>query len=104
MKSIIDHLNQLNKIFDNRKRLGIMSILVVNDWVEYKTLKDLLKLTDGNLASHIKSLEKEQYLEVQKQFIERKPQTTYRATEAGRLAFQNHLNALEALLRRHDTE
>ena len=56
MKDIITHLN---KAFDNRIRLGIMSVLVVNEWVEFNTLKELLELTDGNLASHISALEKE---------------------------------------------
>ena len=78
-----------------------MSILMVNDWVEYNTLKKLLKTSDGNLASHIKTLEGKEYLEVRKQFVNRKPQTTYRVTPAGRTAFQSHLDALEALLRRH---
>lgn len=81
-----------------------MSILMVNDWVEYNTLKKLLKTSDGNLASHIKTLEKKEYLEVRKQFVNRKPQTTYRVTDTGRTAFQGHLDALEALLRRHDNE
>lgn len=81
-----------------------MSILLVNDWVEYNTLKKLLKTSDGNLASHIKTLEGKEYLEVRKQFVNRKPQTTYRVTEAGRTAFQSHLDALEALLRRHDDD
>lgn len=80
-----------------------MSILIVNDWVEYNTLKKLLNTSDGNLASHIKTLEGKAYLEVKKQFVNRKPQTTYRATETGRTAFQSHLDALEALLRRHDS-
>ena len=98
MKSIIDHLNQLNKIFDNRKRLGIMSILMVNDWVEYKTLKNLLKLTDGNLASHMKALEKQEYIKVYKKFVGRKPNTTYAITNTGERDFQDHLKALEKLI------
>lgn len=96
MKEII---SQLNPAFDHRNRLGIMAILVVNDWVEYNTLKNLLQLTDGNLASHLKALETAEYIKVSKQFIGRKPQTTYGATDAGKLAFNNHLDALEALLK-----
>lgn len=90
---------QLNKAFDHRIRLGIMSILMVNDWVDFTTLKELLDLTDGNLASHIKALESEQYIEMRKQFIGRKPNTSYAATKAGRQAFTEHLNVLEQLLR-----
>ncbi len=97
MKGIITKLNQA---FDHRVRLGIMSVLVVNDWVEFTFLKDTLELTDGRLASHIKALEKARYLEVRKRFVGRKPNTSYRATDKGRQAFQDHLDALEQLLRR----
>ncbi len=94
-----DLITQLNPAFDNRNRLGIMSILAVNDWVEYNTIKELLNLTDGNLASHIKALETAGYLEIKKQFIGKKPQTTYIATDLGKEAFKKHLDALEAILR-----
>lgn len=92
-------LTQLNPAFDHRNRLGIMSVLVVNDWVEYNTLKELLNLTDGNLASHLKALESAGFISFRKQFVGRKPQTTYSATEAGKTAFKKHLDALEALLK-----
>ena len=98
MKQILSTLKATK--LDNRIRLGIMSVLVVNEWVEFKHLKELLELTDGNLASHIKALEKEQYIDVQKKFVGRKPQTTYKATDAGKKAFEEHLNALEALINR----
>ncbi|MEO6760156.1 MAG: transcriptional regulator [Saprospiraceae bacterium] len=94
-----DIITQLNPAFDHRNRLGIMSVLAVNDWVEYGTLKELLNLTDGNLASHLKPLEAQEYVTVRKQFVGRKPQTTYMATEKGREAFRIHLDALEALLK-----
>ena len=84
---------------DNRVRLGIMSILMVNDWVEFKLLKEMLAVSDGNLASHLKVLEKEKYIDIKKQFVGRKPQTTYQVTDFGRLAFKNHLNALESLIK-----
>ncbi|MCB0546356.1 MAG: transcriptional regulator [Phaeodactylibacter sp.] len=91
-------LTKLNQAFDHRVRLGIMSILLVNEWVEFNTLKDTLGLTDGRLASHIKALEKEQFIEVRKRFVGRKPNTAYRVTDAGNKAFQGHLDALEKLL------
>ena len=94
-----DIITQLNPAFDHRNRLGIMSVLAVNDWVEYSTLKELLNLTDGNLASHLKPLESQEYITVRKQFVGRKPQTTYGATDKGRAAFKIHLDALEALLK-----
>ena len=90
---------QLNPAFDHRNRLGLMSILVVNDRVEYNTLKELLSLSDGNLASHLKALEAHEYISVHKQFVGRKPQTTYTATESGKAAFRAHLDALETLLK-----
>ena len=98
---VLKHL--LNKLsttkLDNRIRLGIMSILMVNDWVGFKQFKEMLGLTDGNLASHLKVLENEKYVELKKEFVGRKPQTSYRATVAGRKAFEGHLQALEALLK-----
>lgn len=94
-----DILTQLNPVFDHRNRLGIMSVLTVNDWVDYGTLKELLNLTDGNLASHMKPLEAAEYVEYRKQFVGRRPQTTYAATEKGKAAFRAHLDALEVLLK-----
>jgi len=95
MKNIITNLN---KTFDHRIRLGIMSILLVNDWVDFKTLKQTLEVTDGNLASHVKALETNNYIEIRKQFIGRKPNTSYKVTDIGRQSFNDHLNALEQLL------
>ena len=97
MKDILQGLN--NKAFDNRVRLGIMSMLMVNDWVDFTTFKEMLDLSDGNLSSHISTLEKENYIEVRKQFVGKKPQTTYSATISGRKAFTDYLTALENLLK-----
>lgn len=89
----------LNKDFESRVRLGIMSVLLVNDWVEFSEMKELLHLTDGNLASHSKALEKKKLIEVKKEFVDRKPKTSYRVTHSGREAFAAHLSALENLLK-----
>jgi DNA-binding MarR family transcriptional regulator len=94
-----DIITNLNKNFESRIRLGVMSVLMVNEWVEFTTLKELLDLTDGNLASHIKALEKEKYIEVKKQFIHNKPNTSYKVTSQGRKAFEDHLKALEELIK-----
>ena len=91
--------DKLNKAFDSRVRLGVMSILVVNDWVKYGDLKERLSLTDGNLASHIASLEKLSYLEVRKEFVGKRPQTSYKISKTGKRAFEQHLNGLEGLLK-----
>ncbi len=88
----------LNKVFDNRIRLGIMSALMVNESISFNDLKELLQITDGNLASHIKGLEESGYLKVQKGFIGRKTNTTYSTTKAGELAFKQHLAALEQMI------
>lgn len=91
-------INNINKIFDHRIRLGMMSVLVVNDFADFKTLKELLEVTDGNLASHAKALEGAKYIVVEKSFIGRKPNTKYRVTREGRLAFEKHIQALEKLI------
>jgi DNA-binding MarR family transcriptional regulator len=96
MKNPIQHLN---KIFDSRIRLGIMSALAVNDEVNFNELKELIEVTDGNLASHLKTLEDNAYVKVEKGFIGRKTNTTYRITKAGEKAFRNHLDALEKMIR-----
>ena len=88
----------LNRYFESRVRLGVMSVLSVNEWVDFSTLKEILEVTDGNLASHIRALEEQEYLEVRKQFVARKPKTTYRITSSGGAAFKAHLAALESLL------
>ena len=92
-------LKDLDKAFENRTRLGIMSALIVNDYLDFNTLKELLGVTDGNLASHLKSLEKSNYITYQKIFLERKPNTNYSATEIGKEAFKKHINAIEQLLK-----
>ncbi|MBR9914068.1 MAG: transcriptional regulator [Algicola sp.] len=91
-------INNINKVFDHRIRLGIMSILMVNEYADFNTLKELLGATDGNLASHTKALEKAEYISVEKQFIGRKPNTRYATTKSGRAAFKSHIEALEKLI------
>ena len=91
--------DKLDKAFENRLRLQIMSVLVANERYDFNSLKDLLGITDGNLASHLKGLEKEEYITVNKSFLGRKPNTTYTATEKGRKAFMEHLDALEKLIK-----
>jgi DNA-binding MarR family transcriptional regulator len=92
-------INKLNKQFESRVRLGIMSVLVVNESVDFNTLKELLDVTDGNLASHLAALEKSNMIEVIKQFIGRKPNTRYMITGYGRAAFREHLDYLSKLIK-----
>jgi len=95
LKSIIQNIN---KAFDHRIRLGIMSVLMVNESADFNMLKELLGVTDGNLASHTKALEADNYIAIEKQFIGKKPNTKYIATKEGKKAFQDHIDALEKLI------
>lgn len=92
-------INNINKLFDHRIRLGIMSVLMVNEYADFKALKELLGATDGNLASHTKALEKAEYILIEKSFIGKKPNTKYKATRLGKIAFKKHINALEKLIK-----
>lgn len=94
-------ISGLNKLFENRVRLGIMSVLSVNDSYDFNDLKETLGVTDGNLASHLKSLEENNVIRVNKQFIGRKPNTSYSITDEGIALFREHIKALEDLLRLH---
>ncbi|MNS56928.1 winged helix-turn-helix domain-containing protein [Edaphocola aurantiacus] len=92
-------LDQLNKIFDSRIRIGIMSALIVNEEVNFNELKALLDATDGNLASHLKTLEEHEFIRVEKGFIGRKTNTMYSITAEGEKAFRSHINALEKIIK-----
>jgi len=94
-----DIVESLNKAFENRVRLAVMSILVVNESADFNSLKQMLHLTDGNLATHIALLENKRYVKVEKEFVGKKTLTTYSVTPPGRRAFAEHLNALEKLIR-----
>lgn len=87
-----------DKAFENVVRLRVMSILMVNEEYDFNSFKEILEVTDGNLASHLKNLEKQEYISVSKSFVGRKPMTTYSATENGKQAFQEHLQFLENLI------
>ena len=90
---------ELNKAFESRIRLGIMSALMVNDFVDFNTLKELLELTDGNLASHLRALEQLAYVRMEKSFLGRKPNTRYAVTPEGRMAFEQHIAVLEQIIK-----
>lgn len=89
----------LNKIFDNRIRLGVMSVLMVNEEISFNDLKQLLEVTDGNLATHLVTLEENGFIKVHKGFIGRKTNTTYSITRAGEKSFTDHVAALENMIR-----
>ncbi|MCB0655745.1 MAG: transcriptional regulator [Saprospiraceae bacterium] len=91
-------LKDLDKAFENKIRLALMSALIVNDYLDFNTLKELLDVTDGNLASHLRYLENQKYITFTKTFLDRKPNTRYQATRQGREAFERHIRAIEKLL------
>ena len=91
-------IENLDKAFESRVRLGIMSVLTASGQADFNTLKEMLGVSDGNLASHIRALEDLGYIETQKQFIGRKPNTSYMVTDGGRKAFSAHIEALTSLL------
>ncbi len=90
----------LHKEFENRIKLGVMSVLMANDSIDFNDLKEILGVTDGNLASHINALEKKKMISIKKQFVGKKPNTSYSATAKGRTAFSEHLSALENLIKK----
>src|ERR671921_1189011 len=97
--SVNNPIAGLNKIFDNRIRLGVMSILMVNEEISFNDLKEMLEVTDGNLATHLQTLEESGFIKVHKGFIGRKTNTTYSITRAGEKAFSEHLEALEKMIK-----
>jgi DNA-binding HxlR family transcriptional regulator len=97
VKTLIENLN---KVFENRIRLAIMSVLMVNEELDFNTLKEMLELTDGNLASHMNVLEKNGYIKVKKKFVGKKPSTKYHLTENGKKEFTAHIDTLEQLIKK----
>lgn len=92
-------IKKLNKAFENRIRLGVMSVLMVNEQMNFNDLKVLLEVTDGNLATHLHVLEEGGFIRVHKGFIGRKTHTTYALTKSGEKSFKSHLDALENMIR-----
>lgn len=92
-------ISGLNKIFDNRIRLGVMSVLVVNEEISFNDLKGMLEVTDGNLATHLVTLEENAFIKVHKGFIGRKTNTTYSITKLGEREFKEHVKALEGMIK-----
>ncbi len=94
---------QYDKAFENVIRLRVMSILMVNETYDFNSFKQVMEVTDGNLATHLRKLEEKGFIRVSKSFIGRKPQTTYQASKEGRNAFTEHLAFLEQLIKDNKT-
>ena len=99
MANSTNPISGLNKIFDNRIRLGVMSVLMINEEISFNDLKQMLEVTDGNLATHLVTLEQSGFIKVHKGFIGRKTNTTYSITKAGQKAFSDHISALEQMIK-----
>jgi DNA-binding MarR family transcriptional regulator len=99
MANSTNPISGLNKIFDNRIRLGVMSVLMVNDEMSFNDLKQMMEVTDGNLATHLVTLEENGFIKVYKGFIGRKTNTTYSITRTGKKAFSDHIAALEQMIK-----
>ena len=95
---MLEGFQNINKAFESKVRLGIMAVLMVNEESDFNTLKELLSLTDGNLASHTRALEELGYIVCKKAFVGRKTKTSFQATPPGKEAFKEHIAALESLL------
>lgn len=89
----------LSKIFHERVRLGIMTVLVSKpEGIEFRELIKILKLTKGNLSVHVSKLEEAGYVDVQKDFVGKTPRTTYFATSLGERDFSAYLSILEDII------
>jgi len=99
MANSTNPISGLNKIFDNRIRLGVMSVLMINDEMSFNDLKQMMEVTDGNLATHLVTLEENGFIKVYKGFIGRKTNTTYSITRTGKKAFSDHIAALEQMIK-----
>ena len=89
---------QLNEIIHSRIRLAIMSVLISLEEADFKFLKEKVNTTDGNLSVHLKKLEDSGYTKVKKEFLDRKPVSTYSLTEKGKDAFELYIKKLEDLI------
>jgi len=95
----IEALGSIDDAIHQKARMGIMSLLITLEETDFKLLKETLTLSDGNLSTHLTLLEERGYLEVHKEFVRKKPRTTYRITDAGRNAFHRYILALERIVR-----
>lgn len=90
---------RLDRVIHERNRMAITSVLAAVESLSFTELKEHLRMTDGNLSVHMRTLEEAGYVSVSKSFVNRKPRTEYALTPAGRAAFAEYLAALEAIVR-----
>jgi DNA-binding HxlR family transcriptional regulator len=91
-------LPELNPVIHGKLRLALLSLLIGVEEAEFTWLRAKTDSTDGNLGAQLAKLEEAGYVSVKKEFVQRKPQTLYRMTEAGRQAFLEYVQALKQML------
>ena len=96
--ALVESLDSLDEVIHQKVRLGIMSALMARSETDFRFLKDTLGVTDGNLSIHLSKLEDAGYVVSAKEFVRKKPHTTYAPTESGRSAFHAYLGALERIV------
>ncbi|TFG49951.1 MAG: transcriptional regulator [Anaerolineales bacterium] len=92
----------LNETIHQPVRLRIMAVLVTlkkDESVDFSYLRDLLEVTDGNLGAHLRKLEESDFININKEFVDRKPRSFISVTTTGRLVFDEHVAALELILK-----
>jgi DNA-binding MarR family transcriptional regulator len=89
---------QLDRVIHEKGRLAIMSMLAATPELCFTEMRDTLKMTDGNLTTHIRTLQEAGYVSVTKSFQNNRPLTTCSLTSAGKKAFTNYINLLEQII------
>ena len=92
---------QLDRVIHEKGRLAIMSMLAASTELSFTELREALDMTDGNLTTHIRTLQEAGYLSVTKSFQNKRPLTTCSLTAAGKKAFQNYINLLEQIIQQN---
>jgi len=90
---------QLDRVIHEKGRLPIMSLLAASPELSFTDLRDTLKMTDGNLSMHIKTLQESGFVAVAKSFHHQRPLTTCSLTPAGRKAFAEYIDLLEQIVK-----
>ena len=95
----LEAIDTLDDTLNQKARMKIMTTLLALGEADFKLLKEELALSDGNLSTHLALLEERGYVEAHKEFVRRKPHSSYKPTDAGRAAFQRYIDALMRIVR-----
>ena len=95
----VSAIEKLDRVIHEKGRLAIMTLLAATESLGFKELKEQLRMTDGNLCVHMRTLEESGYISVRKSFVNRKPRTEYSLTPSGRQAFREYIETLEEIVK-----